>query len=135
MGQKVKPPKVQTGRPAFVSFNWDQCREHYRRFYTDAKKRRGLRQADVAAAGGLSGQNAISSLLAQTSGRGPSVENFLRALAGLGLTPAMFFTSLEHRELASTLSVEERFDQIETQIAELQRACPGLAERRSGNGA
>ena len=61
--------------------DWGQIRESYARQFA-AKKRT---QAQVAAAGGLKNQNLVSKVLRNTH-LGPTVETFVRAVEGLGLT-------------------------------------------------
>jgi len=73
---------------------WNVIRAHYDALWTAARDGHGLTQERIAAAGGLSGQNALSRLLANTK-RGPSVETFIRAIEGLGLRQSEFFAALE----------------------------------------
>lgn len=73
-----------------VSMTWDKIRARY----TTLLVASGRTQHEVAAAGGLSGQNAISKLVANTK-RGPSVETFIRAVHGLGIPLSTFFAALE----------------------------------------
>jgi transcriptional regulator with XRE-family HTH domain len=70
--------------------DWSAIRAHFE----DLMTARGSTQEQIAEAGGLSGQNAISRLLTNQS-RGPSVETFIRALEGLGVAPSRFFADLE----------------------------------------
>jgi transcriptional regulator with XRE-family HTH domain len=70
--------------------DWTTIRTQYRALLRQS----GVTQADVARRGGLSGQNAISKLLANTH-RGPSVETFIKAVDGLGLSLAEFFAAIE----------------------------------------
>ena len=76
--------------------DWEQIRRHYAARLADAR-RRGLTQQAVATAGKLPRQNAISKLLANDN-LGPSVETFVKAVAGLGLTVSEFFAEIEQRE-------------------------------------
>ena len=75
--------------------DWDTIRQHYLARLAVAR-RRGLTQQAVAAAGQLSGQNAISKLIANRN-LGPSVDTFAKAVAGLGLSLSAFFAELESR--------------------------------------
>jgi hypothetical protein len=77
---------------------WDRIRMHYAALLAAAQKRDPtVTQESVAAAGGLARQNAISKLLANNN-MGPSVETFVRAVKGLGITPAAFFADLDHHD-------------------------------------
>jgi transcriptional regulator with XRE-family HTH domain len=73
--------------------DWGQIRESYARQFA-AKKRT---QAQVAAAGGLKNQNLVSKVLRNTH-LGPTVETFVRAVEGLGMSVSEFFAELEGRE-------------------------------------
>lgn len=84
----------QMGYTAFV--NWRHIRRHYAARLDEAK-RRGLTQQAVASAGQLTGQNAISKLLANDN-LGPSVETFVKAVAGLGLEVSTFFAEIEQEQ-------------------------------------
>jgi transcriptional regulator with XRE-family HTH domain len=70
--------------------DWKRIRDHYATLFDESN----LTQAVVAERGQLSGQNAVSKLL-DNNVRGPSVETFVRAVAGLGLSLSEFFTGLE----------------------------------------
>jgi transcriptional regulator with XRE-family HTH domain len=72
------------------SMTWEEIRARYAALLVAS----GATQHAVAAAGGLSGQNAISKLVANTK-RGPSVETFIRAVQGLGIPLSTFFAALE----------------------------------------
>ena len=99
--------------------DWTTLRTHFKAQLAAS----GLTQAEVARRGGLSGQNAISKLLANTR-RGPSVETWLRALKGLGLTLDDVVANLEV-PVPGTLSLRERIHALETahreEIAALRR--------------
>jgi len=75
---------------------WSTVRDYYTELLAEQKEQHGRMQADVAAAGGLSGQNAISKIISNYH-LGPSVETFLKAIVGLGLLPSAFFLQLEQR--------------------------------------
>jgi len=75
---------------------WSTVRDYYTELLAEQKEQHGRMQADVAAAGGLSGQNAISKIISNHH-LGPSVETFLKAVVGLGLRPSAFFLQLEQR--------------------------------------
>jgi transcriptional regulator with XRE-family HTH domain len=61
-----------------------------------AARKQGLTQREIATAGGLTGQNAISKLLSNDN-QGPTVDTFVRAVQGLGLTLAGFFEEMEQQ--------------------------------------
>jgi transcriptional regulator with XRE-family HTH domain len=73
--------------------NWALIRNHYEQLLADAR-RAGVTQKSVAEAGALSGQNAISKLLANNN-LGPSVETFVKAVRGLGKDLSVFFEEIE----------------------------------------
>jgi transcriptional regulator with XRE-family HTH domain len=73
--------------------HWDLIRRHYAARLATAQ-RQGVTQQAVATAGQLSGQNAISKLLANHN-LGPSVETFVKAVTGLGLDVSAFFAEIE----------------------------------------
>ena len=76
------------------AMEWEHMRAHYVRLLRAAKRDREVTQKQVAAAGGLKGQNYISKI--KTASRlGPAVEIFIRAIEGLGLPPSAFFAELE----------------------------------------
>jgi len=81
--------------------HWIDVRWFYSQTFARAKQTRGLTQADVAQGGGLSGQNAVSKLMDNETDGGPRIETVLRAIHGLGLTPAAFFTQLEQAQLSA----------------------------------
>lgn len=70
--------------------DWERVRAHYARRFEASQST----QQDVAAAGQLPGQSAIQKLIANRK-RGPSVETFLKAVLGLGITVSTFFAELE----------------------------------------
>lgn len=70
--------------------DWALIRMHFATLHAAA----GLTQKAIAERGGLAGQNAISKLLNNTN-LGPSVDTFVRALVGLGQSPAAFFAEVE----------------------------------------
>lgn len=69
---------------------WESIRAHYAQRFAAL----GATQETVAKAGALSRQNAISKML-KNHHRGPTVQTFIRAIYGLGITPAAFFADLE----------------------------------------
>jgi transcriptional regulator with XRE-family HTH domain len=95
--------------------DWPRIRTHYTAHLAAARKA-GQTQQMIARAGGLR-QNAISKLQ-RNHNQGPSVETFVKAVHGLGLTLADFFGELESpggtdvdRSLPATPSVViQRFD-------------------------
>jgi transcriptional regulator with XRE-family HTH domain len=72
---------------------WGEIRAHFIVIYARARAA-GTTQQAIAARGGIAGQNSVSRLLSNDR-LGPSVEIFVRALEGLGLTPSQFFAELE----------------------------------------
>src|SRR5262245_7640296 len=80
-----------------ASLIWQVIRDRYI-VLLHAAKRAGIRQEDIAARGGLHGQNAISKLVANDN-LGPSVETFVRAVEGLGKPVSIFFAELEAQVL------------------------------------
>jgi hypothetical protein len=65
-----------------------------RRFTAMQEGEEGITQKKVATSGGLAGQNAVSRLLSNDK-RGPTVENFLRGIWGLGWTLKQFAEDVE----------------------------------------
>lgn len=86
---------------------WETIREHFAELLRDRQRAGGLTQETIAQAGGLSRQNQISRVLANRN-RGPSVEIFIKAILGLGLTPSEFFAPLEGRALEPTAGPSRR---------------------------
>ena len=82
---------------------WEIVRAFYAELLHDRRAHGGLTQVDVAATGGLTGQNVISKML-RNDKLGPSVQTFLKAIIGLGMQPSTFFLQLEQRA-SSTLPV------------------------------
>jgi transcriptional regulator with XRE-family HTH domain len=76
---------------------WPDIRAHYERQFRAEKVARNRTQQEVAENGGLSRNNAISKLLSNHR-RGPSVDTFVRAVQGLGISLSEFFASLERGE-------------------------------------
>jgi len=74
---------------------WEQIRALYAQLFRAAKAR-GETQTTIAQRGGLA-QNQISDLL-RNADYGPTVEIFVRAVAGLGISLSAFFTALEQRD-------------------------------------
>ena len=62
------------------------------------KRERGLTQVQIAKAGGTVQHN-ISKWL-RNERQGPQIGNFMKAIAGLGLSPAEFFSRLEQQHQA-----------------------------------
>lgn len=77
---------------------WAEIRIHYDRTLRELRRSRRLTQQQVADAGGLKGQNAISKLLANRNELGPSVGTLVGAVLGLGISLSDFFVSLERNE-------------------------------------
>ena len=96
--------------------NWLRVRTHFDAVMTA----RQLTQEQIATAGGLTGQNAISRLLTNHR-RGPSVETFLRALDGLGMTPLQFFTDLATQGGTHDTAAASDGDRGSSDFAHLQR--------------
>jgi len=89
--------------------NWRQIRAEYRRAFRLAKDR-GDTQTTIARRGGLIGprsgkvlQNEISNLL-RNERHGPTVEVFVRAVEGLGVSVSAFFAAVETGEAHAILS-------------------------------
>jgi transcriptional regulator with XRE-family HTH domain len=95
--------------------NWDTIRAHYAALLAES----GRTQHAVAVAGGLSGQNAISKLLANTK-RGPSVETLVRAVIGLGVPLSVFFAALEDVPATPASPVSDRLRDLEQALADLR---------------
>jgi transcriptional regulator with XRE-family HTH domain len=72
---------------------WREIRAQYAACYAELQEKTGATQTSVAAAGGVA-QNAVSKLLGNHK-RGPSVETFVGAVEGLGLSLSAFFAALE----------------------------------------
>lgn len=83
------------GYTSSADMNWERIRRHYAARLADAR-RQGVTQQAVAIAGQLSGQNAISKLLANRN-LGPSVETFVKAVIGLGVDVSDFFAEIEQQ--------------------------------------
>jgi transcriptional regulator with XRE-family HTH domain len=94
--------------------NWARIRSHYATLFAQ----RGMTQEAVAKAGHLHAQTAISKLL-DNEKRGPSVETFVRAVLGLGMTLSGFFAGLEQASVPEPTSrpvepsILERLQQLE----------------------
>src|SRR5262252_6569946 len=65
-----------------------------RAYYVQQVNARQLTQESIARRGGLRRQNLVSRMLTNQQ-RGPTVDTFIRAIYGLGLTPAAFFAEVE----------------------------------------
>lgn len=104
-------------------WNWKVIREHYEQRLAVSPRT----QADVAHAGGFKGgeksQNAISKLL-RNHKLGPTVETFLKAVNGLGMTPSQFFAELERDSPPSDVPLASLPPAATTgrDVADLQRA-------------
>jgi len=83
-----------------MDWNWETMRAHYVRLLQAAIDR-GLKQEDIAAAGGLTPkkQNYISKIKHTRMEYGPATEIFIRLIAGLGMPVSDFFAELEGRAL------------------------------------
>jgi transcriptional regulator with XRE-family HTH domain len=81
---------------------WLEIRAHYIALHARAEAG-GLTQKEIAARGGIKGQNSVSRLLANDK-LGPSVETFVRAVEGLGMSMAQFFLELAHAGSAGTVA-------------------------------
>jgi transcriptional regulator with XRE-family HTH domain len=84
-----------------ISMTWLEIRAHFIALH--ARSEAGVTQREIAERGGIKGQNSVSRLLANDK-LGPSVETFVRAVEGLGLSVAQFFVGMEHAGSASTLA-------------------------------
>jgi transcriptional regulator with XRE-family HTH domain len=93
---------------------WSQIRAQYERAFRVARDR-GETQTTIAMRGGLLSprtgrpqQNQISKIL-RSGRRGPSVETFVRAIEGLGISVSAFFAAVETGEADAILKqVAER---------------------------
>jgi transcriptional regulator with XRE-family HTH domain len=93
---------------------WSQIRAQYERAFRVARGR-GETQTTIALRGGLLSprtgrpqQNQISKILSSRS-KGPSVETFVRAVEGLGISVSAFFVAVETGEAeAILLQIAER---------------------------
>ena len=80
-----------------VAMEWKQIRAELQRA-VQAAKHRGMTQASIAAAGGLSRQNYVSKALSYgDDSLGPETMNLLRLIDGLGMKVSEFFTIVEQR--------------------------------------
>lgn len=95
---------------------WERVRAHYVRVFQES----GRTQQEVATAAGLE-QGVLSKLMANRR-EGPRAETLLRAIAGLGLLPSMFFAQLD--DAAPPVSPRHADDE---DVARLRRV--GLALR------
>jgi transcriptional regulator with XRE-family HTH domain len=93
--------------------NWQTLRDHYRLLL----RKSGLTQTEVARRGDLSGQTAISKLLTNTKG-GPSVDTFVRAIEGLGISLVEFFSGVETTDQPSVMV---RLELLEKWFQEFQQ--------------
>jgi len=80
-----------------MAITWKRINAQLARVITEAR-RRGATQERIAENGGLQ-QNAISKMLANPN-KGPSVETFVRAVRGCGMSLQEFFARLEQSEPA-----------------------------------
>jgi transcriptional regulator with XRE-family HTH domain len=71
---------------------WQKIRAHYVACFMRAQRETGATQSSVSRAGGVA-QNAVSKLM-NNDRKGPSVETFLGAVEGLGLSVSAFFAEL-----------------------------------------
>jgi transcriptional regulator with XRE-family HTH domain len=88
---------------------WSQIRAQYERAFRVARGR-GETQTTIALRGGLLSprtgrpqQNQISKILRSRT-RGPSVETFVRAVEGLGISVSSFFAAIETGEAQTILA-------------------------------
>jgi hypothetical protein len=72
---------------------WIEIRAYYAVVYAQAQAN-GVTQQAIAQRGGIAGQNSVSRLLSNDH-LGPSVEIFVRAVEGLGLSLSEFFAEFE----------------------------------------
>lgn len=77
-------------------YSSDTVKKDLRDFFHAERKRRGLNQQQVAEAGNVK-QSAISKIERDAPYQ-PSLDIFLRAIIGLGMTPSDFFLQFEQRE-------------------------------------
>lgn len=108
---------------------WERVRAHYEQCFADT----GRTQQAVAEAGGLPTQSAIQKILVNHK-MGPSVETFLKAVLGLGLSLSTFFADLEQQQPSPPIvtsppvtrdaSLGDRLRQLELALAALS-STPG----------
>jgi transcriptional regulator with XRE-family HTH domain len=72
---------------------WVNIRSHFAASFAAYQRETGATQQSVGIAGGVA-QNAVSKLLANDR-KGPSVETFVGAIEGLGMSVSAFFAELE----------------------------------------
>jgi transcriptional regulator with XRE-family HTH domain len=110
---------------------WPDIRAHYERQFRAEKVARNLTQQEVAENGGLSRNNAISKLLSNHK-LGPSVDTFVRAVQGLGISLSEFFASLEGGEEPArrTRADQQRSADVQ-QALEVVRAILNALESQS----
>jgi transcriptional regulator with XRE-family HTH domain len=94
---------------------WNAIRKHYAALLKAAD----CTQEEVAARGGIKGQNTISRMLRNTR-RGPTMETLTKAVEGLGLSLVEFFAGIEESP-AGARSLSARVDAIEHALAALHR--------------
>jgi transcriptional regulator with XRE-family HTH domain len=117
---------------------WRQIRAEYRRAFLLAKSR-GDTQTTIARRGGLIGdsgkvlQNVISNLL-RNDRHGPTVEIFVQAVEGLGITVSEFFAAVESGDTQAILDEiaarqpEPRADRLREIERLLRQALATLSE-------
>jgi len=109
---------------------WETIRTRYALLLAEAR-RAGVTQKSIAERGHLTGQNAISKLLANKN-LGPSVETFVRAVQGLGLEVSEFFATIE-REAASSAPPSAADKTPLDRIEDLERALGVIAASSSSS--
>jgi len=110
---------------------WKQIRDHYRELLRLAKRTQNRTQTQVAAAGGTT-QSAISKLI-HNNNLGPSVEEFVNAVEGLGIPVSEFFRRLEeanHATRGHDVDVAFFLSEDETDLRALARIFQRMVDRR-----
>jgi transcriptional regulator with XRE-family HTH domain len=95
---------------------WQQIRSHYATCFAAHQRETGATQTSVAVAGAVA-QNAVSKLLGNDR-KGPSVETFVGAVEGLGLSVSAFFAALEASPSRST--VPQEYDRVVERLIGLE---------------
>ena len=96
---------------------WTEIRSHYAECYSRIRRDTGATQVSVAEAGGLA-QNTISKLL-NNDRRGPSVETFVAAVAGLGMSVSEFFQGIEGHAPPAPVHTAE-YEQVVARLVGLE---------------
>lgn len=104
-----------------IAMTWLEIRAHLAAKHARAQAT-GVTQQAIAERGGIAGQNTVSRLLSNDK-LGPSVEIFVRAIEGLGMSVAEFFSELEQQGSVAPRerSIAERLRTLEQRLDALNR--------------